>query len=329
MLRNDAFAVIQALFQSELPLPNRRQGKVRDVYDATLEDGGRALLIVASDRISAFDVVMPTPIPGKGALLTALSRFWFDLIQKKLGGRFEHHLLATDAQRVVGLTAEQKQSLRGRVMVGRKCEVVPIECVVRGYLAGSGWKEYQQTQSVCGVKLPPGLRQCEKLPEPIFTPATKEASGHDVNISFEEGCQRVGTSVMTTLRDWSLAIYQLGHDHAATRGIILADTKFEFGFPEQESSRTTQRPSDTSLPILIDEVMTPDSSRFWPMDRYAPGRDQESYDKQYLRNWLEGLVAAGTWAKSPPGPTLPPDVVEHTQRKYEQAYRLITGQTLA
>ena len=201
-------------------------------------------------------------------------------------------------------------------MIGRKTKVVPIECVVRGYLAGSGWKEYQQSQKVCGLKLPDGLRQCSRLAEPIFTPATKEQSGHDENISFERACELVGTELMTTLRDLSLKIYALGHDHAASRGIILADTKFEFGQTE-----------DGAL-LLIDEVLTPDSSRFWPAARYAEGRDQESYDKQYVRNYLEELVGEGKWDKTPPGPALPSDVVQNTMAKYLEAYEALTGREL-
>ncbi len=308
----------QALLQTDLPLPGRRQGKVRDVYEAQLTDGRDVLLIVASDRISAFDVVMPQGVPGKGVLLTQISKFWFDLIEKQFGDRLRHHLLATDAQQVAGLNDEQKRMLDGRVMVGRRCQVVPIECVVRGYLAGSGWKEYQQSGEVCGVTLPKGLRQCERLPEPIFTPATKAAEGHDENINFEWACELVGSPLMRRLREMALAIYQLGHDHAAQRGIILADTKFEFGIPLEES---------TPDPILIDEVMTPDSSRFWPAEQYEPGRDQPSFDKQFLRNYLEGLVHAGKWSKSPPGPPLPQEIIAGTLAKYQDAYRILTDRT--
>lgn len=305
-----------ALLSTNLPLPGRRQGKVRDIYEATLHDGTPVLLIIASDRISAFDVVMSNGIPGKGVVLTQISRFWFDMVKQKLGDKLLHHLIRTSADDVAGLDDEQKQQLRGRVMVGRRCKVVPIECVVRGYLAGSGWKEYQQSRTVCGIQLPAGLRQCEKLPEPIFTPATKEESGHDENISFERACEIVGEDLMTKLRDLSLAIYKMGHDHAAQRGIILADTKFEFGVPLDGASKQ---------PILIDEVLTPDSSRFWPADTYQPGRDQDSYDKQYVRNYLEGLVKAGQWNKTPPGPTLPDEIVRNTLAKYLEAYRLLTG----
>ncbi len=307
------------LMQTDLPLPGRRQGKVRDIYDCTTAaDGKPALAIIATDRLSAFDVVMPNGPVGKGVILTQISRFWFDRIAAKLGDKLQHHLLSTDPAAIAGLTEAQREPLRGRVMIGRKTRVVPIECVVRGYLAGSGWKEYQQSQTVCGMKLPAGLGQCDKLPEPIFTPATKAESGHDENISFERACDEVGEPLMQTLRELSLAIYRLGHDHAAQRGIILADTKFEFGLPLE---------GDQSKPILIDEVLTPDSSRFWPADDYQPGRDQASYDKQYVRNYLEELVAAGRWDKTPPGPTLPDEVMTNTMRKYHEAYERLTGQT--
>ncbi|WP_184679224.1 phosphoribosylaminoimidazolesuccinocarboxamide synthase [Algisphaera agarilytica] len=305
--------------QSDLPLDNHRQGKVRDVYDATTTDGQPVTLLIASDRLSAFDVVMPTGIPDKGRVLTQLSKFWFAKIGQELGDRLSHHLISTDANDIAGLDEAQRAALRGRVMLGRRCEVVPIECVARGYLAGSGWKEYQKTQSVCGVALPEGLQQCEKLPSPIFTPATKAEEGHDENISFERACELVGEELMTTLRDLTLTLYQLGHDHAAKHGIILADTKFEFGIPVD---------SESKQPILIDEAMTPDSSRFWPADDYEVGRDQSSFDKQYVRNHLQALVDAGQWGKEPPGPALPDDVVANTANKYRQAYEVLTGSAL-
>ncbi|MBB6430166.1 phosphoribosylaminoimidazole-succinocarboxamide synthase [Algisphaera agarilytica] len=309
----------QTLMQSDLPLDNHRQGKVRDVYDATTTDGQPVTLLIASDRLSAFDVVMPTGIPDKGRVLTQLSKFWFAKIGQELGDRLSHHLISTDANDIAGLDEAQRAALRGRVMLGRRCEVVPIECVARGYLAGSGWKEYQKTQSVCGVALPEGLQQCEKLPSPIFTPATKAEEGHDENISFERACELVGEELMTTLRDLTLTLYQLGHDHAAKHGIILADTKFEFGIPVD---------SESKQPILIDEAMTPDSSRFWPADDYEVGRDQSSFDKQYVRNHLQALVDAGQWGKEPPGPALPDDVVANTANKYRQAYEVLTGSAL-
>jgi phosphoribosylaminoimidazole-succinocarboxamide synthase len=309
----------EPLMETHLPLANRRQGKVRDVYEGKTKDGTPALIIIASDRISAFDVVMPNGIPGKGIVLTQISNFWFEMISKKLGDKMAHHLLSTDPADIAGLTADQIAPLRGRTMIGRRCKVVPIECVVRGYLAGSGWKEYQESQRVCGIALPGGLQQCQKLPQPIFTPATKETEGHDENISFERSCEIAGEKTMTRLRDMSIAIYQMAHDYAAQRGIILADTKFEFGVPLDGSSRE---------PILIDEVLTPDSSRFWPADQYAPGRDQPSFDKQYIRNYLQELVDMGRWNKTPPGPTLPNEIVKNSLSKYLDAYRLLTGKEL-
>jgi phosphoribosylaminoimidazole-succinocarboxamide synthase len=287
-----------ALLQSTLPFPVRR-GKVRDVYDL-----GDKLLIVATDRISAFDCVMPNGIPGKGTILTALSLFWF----QKFSGQFENHLLATELKDYPADLHKYADQLHGRSMLVKKAQVVPIECVARGYLAGSGWKEYQKTQTVCGIKLPAGLRQCDKLPQPIFTPATKEESGHDINISFEGAADRVGRDVAAALRDRTLSLYTQAAQYAATRGVIIADTKFEFGLFEGRH-------------ILIDEVLTPDSSRFWPADEYAPGRDQPSYDKQFVRNWLESQP----WDKTPPAPPLPAEVVRGTRERYLEAYEKLTG----
>lgn len=286
------------VLQTNLPNLPRRQGKVRDIYDL-----GDRLLIVASDRISAFDVVLPTGIPRKGEVLTRISAFWF-----KQFAHIKHHLLELIEDRAPAGLESYLDQLRGRSIVVRKTKVLPIECVVRGYLAGSGWKEYQKTQSVCGVKLPSGLTQCEQLPVPIFTPATKEESGHDENISYEEACRLVGESAMSVVRDRSLQIYSEASELARRRGVIIADTKFEWG-------------QDGGEWILIDEVLTPDSSRFWPANQYQPGRDQPSFDKQYVRNYLETL----DWNKQPPGPVLPDDVVENTSRKYIEAYETITG----
>lgn len=291
-----------ALLQSELPFPVRR-GKVRDVYDL-----GDALLIVATDRISAFDVIMPNGIPDKGRVLTAISMFWFEKFKQ-----FENHLLAADVSQYPHALQRFADQLRGRSMYVRKASVVPIECVARGYLAGSGWKEYQKSQTVCGIQLPAGLRQCDKLPKPIFTPATKEESGHDINVDFDEMVRRAGKETATELRDRTLSLYQQAADYAATRGVIIADTKFEFGtLPDGKM-------------ILIDEVLTPDSSRFWPMDQYVPGKDQPSFDKQYVRNWLE----TQTWDKTPPAPALPNDVVQGTRKRYLEAYERLTGKALA
>ena len=309
------------VMSTDLPLPGRRQGKVRDVYEARTVDGHEVLVIVASDRISAFDVVMANAIPDKGRVLTQLSAFWFEMIGRTLGDRLEHHLVSTDPAVIAGLSEEDRRLLAGRVMVGRRTRVVPIECVVRGYLAGSAWAEYRATGRVGGIELRPGLRQCEKLDEPIFTPATKAETGHDENITFDEACARVGEGLMRTLREQSLAIYRMGHDHAAERGIILADTKFEFGM-------VAGLEDGAQKPILIDEVLTPDSSRFWPADEYEPGRDQASFDKQYVRNYLQALVDADRWDKQPPGPELPEKVVAGTREKYLEAYRRLTQREL-
>ena len=285
------------LLQSDIPGIPVRRGKVRDVYDF-----GDRLLLVASDRISAFDWVLPTGIPDKGRVLTKISEFWFS----QLG--VPHHLLSMDPTEVPLPSGVDPEVLRGRSMVVKKSSVVPIECVVRGYLAGSGWKEYRQSQEVCGIPLPSGLVECSQLPEPIFTPATKAEEGHDENISFSRMSEIVGHETANTLRERSLAIYQKGSEHARTKGIIIADTKFEFGVCDGEI-------------ILIDEVMTPDSSRFWPMDQYAPGRGQPSFDKQFVRDWLESTP----WDKNSPPPALPPEVVTHTRSKYIEAYERLSG----
>ena len=257
---------------------------------------------MATDRISAYDVVLPTPIPGKGVLLTRLSKFWFEW----LGDAVPHHLLEVIEDRVPAGLAPYLDQLRGRTMRCRKAEVVPVEFVVRGYLAGSGWKDYQRSGQVCGIELPPGLCQCEKLPEPIFTPATKAEVGHDENISFEQACELAGGDAMRLLRDRSIEIYVRATEYALGRGIIIADTKLEWGKAGNEY-------------LLVDEVLTPDSSRFWPADRYEPGRDQESFDKQYVRNYLMGLVNTGQWDKTPPGPELPETIVRNTAAKYSEA----------
>lgn len=283
--------------QTEIPGVPVRRGKVRDVYDL-----GDRLMLVATDRISAYDVVMPTPIPGKGRMLTEISRFWFDF----LGESVPNHFLDVVGEKAPAGLEPYVDQLRGRATLCRKAEVVPIECVVRGYLAGSGWVSYQTAGEVCGINLPAGLQQCDKLPKPLFTPATKADEGHDENISFERACVMVGNDVMALLRDRSLEIYRRASEYAAKRGIIIADTKFEFGLVDGEY-------------VLIDEVLTPDSSRFWPADKYAPGRDQESFDKQYVRNYLTGLVEAGKWDKTPPGPELPAEIVKNTAAKYREA----------
>ncbi|MFO0784638.1 MAG: phosphoribosylaminoimidazolesuccinocarboxamide synthase [Phycisphaerales bacterium] len=305
-----------AVFATDLPLKGRRQGKVRDVYQLPQAAGSPPrLLVVATDRISAFDVVMPTPIPGKGQLLTSMSVAWFSRIRsRKL---VADHLLSTSVADIPGLSPEDQLALEGRSMVCRAARVVPIECVARGYLAGSGWVEYQQHGTVCGVRLPSGLRQCQQLPEPIFTPATKAETGHDENISFDQACAAVGGPLVEQLRALTLAIYRMAAEFAQGRGIILADTKFEFGHALDAAGQPT------SELLLVDEVLTPDSSRYWPAQGYAPGKDQPSFDKQFLRNWLLEQVAAGAWRKEPPGPALPPQIVEATLEKYREAQRLL------
>jgi phosphoribosylaminoimidazole-succinocarboxamide synthase len=277
--------------------PLFRRGKVRDVYDL-----GEHLLIVASDRISAFDVILPTPIPDKGRILTQISLFWFDFLKEPC------HLVATEVSDFPAVLKPYSEWLKGRSMLVRKANRFDVECVVRGYLAGSGWKDYQNTGAVCGIPLPAGLRQCAKLDPPLFTPAAKNDIGHDENISFETMTAMTGEKVAGELRTRSLNIYERARDYARERGVILADTKFEFG---EVDGRI----------ILIDEVLTPDSSRFWPAAEYTEGRDQRSFDKQYLRDYLETL----SWDKTPPGPKLPPEVVENTRNKYLDAHRLLTG----
>ena len=276
------------------------RGKVRDIYEL-----GDQLLIVATDRLSAFDVVLPTPIPDKGPVLTQLSLFWFE----KLARVVPNHVISAD--NFAGVLAPYADALQGRAMLVRRTEPVPIECVVRGYLSGSGWKDYQKTGSVCGIALPAGLRESDRLPEPIFTPSTKATSGHDENISFDETVERIGQPLAEKLRDTSLAIYKSAAEFASARGIIIADTKFEFGLIGGEL-------------IWIDEALTPDSSRFWPGNQYMPGKPQPSFDKQYVRDYLEKIG----WNKQPPAPPLPADVVAATRDKYREAYQRITGHEL-
>ena len=287
--------------QSRLDLKLLRRGKVRDIYE--LDD--RHLVIVTSDRLSAFDVVLPTPIPGKGAVLTKLTRFWMDklkhVVRNHLTQDSRHRKLSEElAGTQPGLNPEQ-------VEIVRKAKVIPIECVVRGYLAGSGWKDYQKSSAVCGIALPAGLRQCEALPEPLFTPSTKADEGHDENISFAEAANRVGRETAEQLRDLSLQLYRSGREYARERGILIADTKFEFGVIDDEI-------------CVVDEVLTPDSSRFWPADRYEPGHDQPSFDKQIVRNYLTEIA----WSKTPPGPELPPEIAMKTARAYQEIYERLT-----
>lgn len=285
------------VLESHIPTLPVRRGKVRDVYDL-----GDKLLLVASDRISAFDWVLPGGIPDKGRILTQISAFWFD----KLGEAQQVVTSDVDAMNLPAGT--DKEALRGRSMLVRKTEVVPIECVVRGYLAGSGWKEYRKSGSVCGVKLPAGLRESDRLPEPILTPTTKAEAGHDEPITFEQMCELVGRETAETIRDRSLDVYRRGAEHAAKCGIIICDTKFEWG-----------RTADGI--ILVDEALTPDSSRFWPVDQYEPGSSPPSFDKQYIRDWLD----ATDWDKNSPPAALPPDVVARSREKYIEAYERLTG----
>jgi len=281
-----------------LPAPHR--GKVRDVYDL-----GDRLLIVASDRISAFDVVMPDGVPDKGKVLTRLSLFWFDLLK----GVVPSHLITADVAAMPPELRRHAAVLEGRSMLVKKVKIFPVECVVRGYLAGSGWKDYQKTGAVCGHALPAGLKESDKLPQPLFTPSTKASVGHDENIDFDGAARLIGADAAASIRDLTLAVYRKAADYARTRGILLADTKLEFG-------------TDAGGRILLaDEVLTPDSSRFWPADRYAPGRSQPSFDKQFVRDYLETL----DWNKQPPGPRLPDEVVLKTAEKYREAYCKLTG----
>ena len=277
-----------------------KRGKVRDLYDL-----GDALLMVATDRISAFDVVMPEAIPDKGKILNQISLFWFNVMQALV----DNHVISADVQTFPENCRPFADLLQGRSMLVKKAEPLPIECVVRGYLSGSGWSSYQENQSICGIRLPPGLKESEKLPEPIFTPSTKEEIGrHDINIDFAEACNRIGRDLAEKVRDLSLAIYTKGAQLAIEKGIIIADTKFEFGLIDGEL-------------ILIDEVLTPDSSRFWPQDTYTPGVPQKSFDKQYLRDYLLKIK----WNKKPPAPHLPEEVVTNTRKKYLEALRRIAG----
>ncbi len=303
----------ETILATDLDLPNKRSGKVRDLYDVSLENGEDALLIVATDRISAFDVVMSNGLPGKGIVLTQISKFWFDLFADEVA----HHLLSTDVADVPGLDAAQRQRLEGRVMLCKRTSVVPIECIARGYITGSGWKDYQASGAVCGITLPEGLQNSDRLAEPLFTPSTKAATGHDENISFEQGVEVVGRELMDWLGVTTLKLYTKARDYALQRGIILADTKFEFGILPGADE-----------PLLIDEIFTPDSSRFWPADQWQPGGEQPSFDKQIVRNYLETVVAAGEWDKTPPGPLLPDEVVEKSMARYKEAYRLLAGAEL-
>jgi phosphoribosylaminoimidazole-succinocarboxamide synthase len=279
-------------------LKKLRSGKVREIFDL-----GDSLLFVASDRISAFDVILPNPIPEKGRVLTAFSEFWFG----KTPQIVPNHFITSDFA-AIAKKAGNHEELRGRSMLVRKCQPLPVECIVRGYLAGSGWKEYKKSQTVCGAKLPAGLVESSQLPEPIFTPSTKAETGHDENISFAQASELLGQSLADKVRDYTIALYKFASEYARKRGIIIADTKFEFGL-------------DGDKVFLIDEALTPDSSRFWPADAYKPGGPQPSFDKQFLRDYLETL----TWDKTPPGPVLPPEIIRKTSEKYVEALKRLTA----
>jgi phosphoribosylaminoimidazole-succinocarboxamide synthase len=309
---------MSTLFQSELAIPAIR-GKVRDVYQIGPDTSGTdRLLMVASDRLSAFDVVLPTPVPGKGRLLTGVAAFWLRWIEKQ--GICRTHLISTDAddlpESVFRPGGTKREELVGRITIGKRCKVLPVECVVRGYVEGSGWNDYQATGTICGHALPDNLPRCAKLPEPIFTPATKAEQGeHDENISEQIAAEIIGDDRFEQVRAMSMEIYKQACEYAATRGIIIADTKFEFGID----------PSDPDgAPILIDEALTPDSSRFWPADEYEPGRTQPSFDKQFVREYLESLVASGSWDKAAPGPGLPESVIAGTLERYQSVADLLT-----
>ncbi len=292
----------EVLLETKLPLPLRARGKVRDIYD-----WNGSLLFVASDRISAFDCVLASGIPCKGRVLTQMSLFWFDFLKDLVPG----HLLTADVAQYPPKIAGYRNILEGRSMLVKKAEMLPVECVARGYLAGSGWREYQGERKVCGIPLPAGLRDGDRLPEPIFTPATKAQTGHDCNVSFAVVADLLGLDLAGRLRDLTLDIYHRASGYALERGIILADTKFEFGFIDGQL-------------ILADEVLTPDSSRYWPADQYKPGGPQFSFDKQYVRDYLDTL----SWDKRPPAPALPEDVIRKTSEKYQEAFSRITGRSL-
>ncbi len=292
----------QVILETNLPLPLRVRGKVRDVYDL-----GEHLLFVASDRISAFDCILASGIPCKGRILTQMSLFWFDFLRDTV----DSHVVRAETAEYPRKVSKYRRMLEGRSMLVKKAAMIEIECVARGYLAGSGWKEYKVHGTVCGIPLPQGLREGDRLPEPIFTPATKAQAGHDVNVPFKYAADLLGVELAGELRDRTLEIYQRAADYALARGIILADTKFEFGF------------IDSKL-VLADEVLTPDSSRYWPADTYRPGGPQFSFDKQYVRDYLETLP----WDKRPPAPALPQEVIEKTSEKYQEAYLRLTGRPI-
>ena len=293
----------KAIFETNIKeVPLLKRGKVRDIYDL-----GDALLIVATDRISAFDVVLPTPIPDKGKILTLMTLFWLDFLKDVV----ENHLITADTENYPDVLKPYKDILHQRSMIVKKARVFPVECIVRGYITGSAMKEYQKTGKICGITLPSGLKEADKLPEPIFTPSTKADQGHDINITFEDMVNLVGRETAETLKELSLKIYKKASAYAEDKGIIIADTKFEFGIYDGKI-------------ILVDEVLTPDSSRFWPKDEYEPGRTQKSFDKQFIRDWLKSI----SWKDNTPPPHIPSEIVEKTRAKYLEALYKLTGKTL-
>ena len=293
----------KAVYQTELEgVPLVSRGKVRDIYDL-----GEHLLIVATDRLSAFDYILPNPIPDKGKVLNQIAEFWF-LRSERI---CLHHVIETDVDHFPEVLRPYADQLRGRSTLAQKLDMLPVECVARGYLAGSGWKEYREHGTVCGIKLPSGLRESDKLPEPIFTPATKAEEGHDINIPFEEVERMIGKVRAAEVRDMTLNLYQAGSEYAATRGILIADTKFEFGY-------------DGDQMIIADEMLTPDSSRFWPADKYEPGKGQPSFDKQFVRDYLESIG----WDKQPPVPELPEEIVAGARERYREIFRILTGRDI-
>lgn len=293
------------VWETKLSLPLVGRGKVRDIY-AVGED---KLLLITTDRLSAFDVVLPNPIPYKGKVLNQVSLFWFEHFKNLV----PNHIITGDVSKMsLKLSADEVRQIEGRSILVKRTQPLPVECVVRGYVTGSGWKDYQKTGAICGHKLPAGIQQCEKLKEPIFTPATKESTGHDINIDFAETVKRVGQKVADAIRDISIEIYKKGTEYAATKNILIADTKFEFGLIGDQL-------------ILIDEVLTPDSSRFWPKEKYEVGHDQPSFDKQIVRNYLLDIK----WNQLPPGPELPAEVIDKTSRAYRDAYKFLTGKELS
>ena len=292
------------LLETSIPyLKLHNKGKVREIFEI---DGN--LLLVATDRISAFDVILPNGIPHKGKVLTQMSEFWFELI----GELTENHLITTSIDEIDKITEEDRDLLRGRSMLVKKVDVIPVECIVRGYIAGSGWKDYKKNNAICGISLPGDLKESDKLPEPIFTPSTKAESGHDENISFEEAVNITGRELAEEIRQKSIAIYKKASEYALTKGIIISDTKFEWGKYGDKV-------------ILIDEVLTPDSSRFWPLESYSPGKPQPSFDKQFVRDYLESCG----WDKNPPPPSLPEDIIRTTSEKYLEAYTKLTGKEIS